>query len=134
MQMQFYAGVEDAALFKSTDGGRSWHELPGLRTAKGDLWQPGAGGMCLQTSLLDSKPDRAVNGKWYRFPSGSLTTSIRAPTKHRFGVSTAMENPSLLFTTNGLNRSALKSFSRSFLTKKNMRCRKLNRNSDLQRR
>jgi hypothetical protein len=48
-----YAGVEDAALFKSTDGGHSWQELPGLRAAKGHLWQPGAGGMCLHTILLD---------------------------------------------------------------------------------
>jgi len=54
-----YAGVEDAAMFRSTDGGQSWHELPGLRTAKGHLWQPGAGGMCLHTILLDpSHPDR----------------------------------------------------------------------------
>lgn len=48
-----YAGVEDAALFKSVDGGASWHELPGLREAKGHLWQPGAGGMCLHTIVLD---------------------------------------------------------------------------------
>jgi len=26
-----YAGVEDAAIFESTDGGKSWHELAGLR-------------------------------------------------------------------------------------------------------
>jgi photosystem II stability/assembly factor-like uncharacterized protein len=50
-----YAGVEDAALFKSTDGGQTWHELPGLRAAKGHLWQPGAGGMCLHTILLDPR-------------------------------------------------------------------------------
>jgi hypothetical protein len=48
-----YAGVEDAALFKSTDGGQSWHELSGLRAVKGNLWQPGAGGMCLHTILQD---------------------------------------------------------------------------------
>jgi photosystem II stability/assembly factor-like uncharacterized protein len=48
-----YAGVEDAALFKTGDGGRSWRELPGLRNAKGKIWQPGAGGMCLHTILLD---------------------------------------------------------------------------------
>jgi len=49
-----YAGVEDAALFRSTDGGRSWHELPGLRGhASGPSWQPGAGGLCLHTIVLD---------------------------------------------------------------------------------
>jgi photosystem II stability/assembly factor-like uncharacterized protein len=55
-----YAGIEDAALFKSTDGGQTWHELAGLRThSTGSLWQPGAGGMCLHTILLDpSKPGR----------------------------------------------------------------------------
>src|SRR5215831_17235444 len=49
-----YAGVEDAALFYSTDGGQTWQELPTLRDAQGDLWQPGAGGMCLHTIVLDS--------------------------------------------------------------------------------
>ena len=48
-----YAGVEDAALFRSTDGGRTWQELAGLRDAKGKLWQPGAGGMCLHTIVQD---------------------------------------------------------------------------------
>ena len=51
-----YAGVEDAALFRSTDGGTSWHELSGLRQHDtGRHWQPGAGGMCLHTILLDPK-------------------------------------------------------------------------------
>jgi hypothetical protein len=54
-----YAGVEDAALFRSSDGGTSWQELAGLRSVKGHLWQPGAGGMCLHTILLDpSNPKR----------------------------------------------------------------------------
>lgn len=48
-----YAGAEDAAIFRSDDGGQSWRELPALREAKGSLWQPGAGGMCLHTILLD---------------------------------------------------------------------------------
>ena len=55
-----YAGVEDAALFRSTDGGKSWHELAGLRGhGTGPKWQPGAGGMCLHTVLLDpGNPNR----------------------------------------------------------------------------
>ena len=53
-----YAGVEDAALFVSDDAGASWQELPGLREhGSGPNWQPGAGGMCLHTILLD--PQRA---------------------------------------------------------------------------
>ncbi|MEY2494930.1 MAG: hypothetical protein QOJ45_1422 [Verrucomicrobiota bacterium] len=54
-----YAGAEDAALFRTSDGGKTWGELPGLREAKGKLWQPGAGGMCLHTILLDpANPER----------------------------------------------------------------------------
>src|SRR5712692_5027089 len=49
-----YAGVEDAALFRSTDGGKNWKELAGMRGhGTGPRWQPGAGGMCLHTLLLD---------------------------------------------------------------------------------
>jgi len=51
-----FAGVEDAALFKSTDGATTWQELSGLRGhVSGPSWQPGAGGMCLHTILLDSR-------------------------------------------------------------------------------
>ncbi len=55
-----YAGVEDAALFRSTDGGQTRHELSGLRGhGSGPHWQPGAGGMCLHTIILDPvNPDR----------------------------------------------------------------------------
>jgi photosystem II stability/assembly factor-like uncharacterized protein len=49
-----YAGVEDAALFRSTDGAKTWHEISGLRGhGTGPRWQPGAGGMGLHTILLD---------------------------------------------------------------------------------
>ena len=55
-----YAGVEDAALFRSTDGAQTWQELPGLRGHEsGPSWQPGAGGMCLHTIVQDpSDPAR----------------------------------------------------------------------------
>jgi photosystem II stability/assembly factor-like uncharacterized protein len=49
-----YAGVEDAAMFRSDDGGQNWQELSGLREhGSGPRWQPGAGGLCLHTILLD---------------------------------------------------------------------------------
>ena len=49
-----YAGAEDAALFRSVDGGDSWQELAGLRKhGSGAGWQPGAGGLCLHTIMLD---------------------------------------------------------------------------------
>ena len=51
-----YAGVEDAALFITRDAGRTWSELSGLRKhTTGKDWQPGAGGMCLHTILIDPK-------------------------------------------------------------------------------
>lgn len=55
-----YAGVEDAALFRSTDGAQNWQEMPGLRGhGRGNEWTPGAGGMCLHTILLDpTNPQR----------------------------------------------------------------------------
>jgi photosystem II stability/assembly factor-like uncharacterized protein len=50
------AGVEDAAIFRSKDGGSTWSELAGLRThSTGQRWQPGAGGMCLHTIIQDPK-------------------------------------------------------------------------------
>ena len=50
------AGVEDAALFKSTDGGQTWKELSGLRGhGSGPAWAPGAGGLCLHTIMVDPK-------------------------------------------------------------------------------
>ncbi|MFO0917420.1 MAG: exo-alpha-sialidase [Planctomycetaceae bacterium] len=54
-----YAGVEDAAMFRSTDGGQSWHELAALREQQATRWMPGAGGMGLHTIIIDpTNPDR----------------------------------------------------------------------------
>ncbi len=55
-----FAGIQDAALFRSTDAGQTWQELSGLRCHEtGSSWQPGAGGLCLHTILLDpSNPQR----------------------------------------------------------------------------
>ncbi len=51
-----FAGVEDAAMFRTTNGGQSWHELSGLRGhGTGMQWSPGAGGLGLHTILLDSR-------------------------------------------------------------------------------
>ena len=56
-----FAGAEDAALFQSTDGGNSWAELAGLREhGTGPAWQPGAGGMCLHTIMLDPLNPRRI--------------------------------------------------------------------------
>ena len=56
-----YAGVEDAAIFKTTDGGKSWNELAGLREhGSGPRWQPGAGGMCLHTIVIDPQNPQRI--------------------------------------------------------------------------
>src|SRR2546428_1618101 len=56
-----YAGVEDAALFRTTDGGENWKELSGLRGhGTGPLWQPGGGGLCLHTIIEDPKNPKRI--------------------------------------------------------------------------
>ena len=56
-----YAGVEDAALFKTKDGGKTWKEISGLRGhGTGPKWQPGAGGLCLHTIILDKKDPKRI--------------------------------------------------------------------------
>jgi photosystem II stability/assembly factor-like uncharacterized protein len=56
-----FAGAEDAALFRSTDAGQTWKELPGLRKHEtGPTWAPGAGGLCLHTILFDPKDARRM--------------------------------------------------------------------------
>ena len=54
-----YAGVEDAAFFKSTDGGQNWVEMPGLRDQQGSKWMPGAGGMGLHTIVIDPEQSQS---------------------------------------------------------------------------
>lgn len=55
-----HAGVEDAAMFRTTDGAKTWQELPRLRDAQGSKWSPGAGGLGLHTILLDPKNPRRM--------------------------------------------------------------------------
>jgi photosystem II stability/assembly factor-like uncharacterized protein len=88
-----YAGAEDAALFRSSDGGQTWQELPGLRAVKGDLWQPGGGGMCLHTILQDPKDSNRMyiaisaagafrtddGGKTWRAVNNGLQSNFELP-------------------------------------------------------
>ena len=72
-----YAGVEDAAIFRSTDGGKNWNELPGLRGhGTGPKWQPGAGGMCLHTILLD--PEQSASASTSPSPRRALSAPTTA--------------------------------------------------------
>ncbi len=58
---EVYAGVEDAALFRTTDGAHTWKEVAGLRGhGTGPMWQPGAGGLCLHTIILDAKNPKRI--------------------------------------------------------------------------
>jgi len=57
-----YAGVEPACLFRSEDGGRSWavnESLMNQKTRK--KWQPGGGGLCLHTILVNGKRPKRMH-------------------------------------------------------------------------
>ena len=112
-----YAGVEDAALFKSIDGGANWQELAGLRGhGTASDWAPGAGGMCLHTILLDKNDPlrlyvavsaagafRSDDGglTWRTITNGLVSDYIPDPTAevghcvHRLAMHPA--NPNVLF-------------------------------------
>ncbi|HLY67389.1 MAG TPA: sialidase family protein [Chloroflexota bacterium] len=74
-----YAGVQDAALFRSTDGGQTWKELPGLRGhGTGPSWAPGAGGLCLHSIILDHSNAQRIfvaisSAGSFRTDDGALT-------------------------------------------------------------
>ncbi|MGH9467015.1 MAG: WD40/YVTN/BNR-like repeat-containing protein [Terriglobales bacterium] len=86
-----YAGVEDAALFQSRDGGKSWQELAGLRGhGTGPRWQPGAGGMCLHSIVLDPADARRIYiaisaaGSFRSLDGGATWTPINRGLKSNF--------------------------------------------------
>lgn len=58
---RMYAGVDEAGLFASDDGGEHWKPVDGLnehRTRKN--WLPGAGGLCAHAILVDPKNPRRI--------------------------------------------------------------------------
>ncbi len=51
-----WCGTEPASLFYSADGGDSWKLVPGISNhPHAKKWNPGNGGLCLHTILLDGK-------------------------------------------------------------------------------
>lgn len=51
-----YAGVDEAGIFRSDDGGANWHELRGLTDhPTRPRWSPGNGGLCLHTIVRDPR-------------------------------------------------------------------------------
>jgi hypothetical protein len=56
-----YAGVEPAALFKSTDAGATWSLVKGLHDhPHRSQWMPGGGGLCLHTVLPDPSNNKRL--------------------------------------------------------------------------
>lgn len=91
-----YCGVEPAALFESRDAGQTWEPNQGLLDHEHQpKWQPGGGGLCLHTIVLDPRDTRRMliaisTGGVYRSDDGGKTwrarnTGVRAeflPDKH----------------------------------------------------
>ena len=94
----FYCGVEPAALFESRDGGATWQPNQGLLNHEHQpKWQPGGGGLCLHTIVLDPDNPRRMliamsTGGVYRSDDGGKSwrarnSGVRAqfmPGEHRY--------------------------------------------------
>ena len=124
---RLYCGVEPAALFKSTDAGATWSLVEGLwNHPHRPQWQPGGGGLCLHTIVLDpERPSRmgvaiSTGGVYLTDDAGAnwraSNKGVRAdflPDKHpEFGqcvhkVAQARQRPDRMFLQNhwGLYRS-----------------------------
>ncbi len=95
-----YCGVDPGALFKSVDGGESWSLNRGLLNHETrPKWQPGFGGLCLHTILVDPRdPDSMIvaissvgvmkstdGGKTWDFRNKDILADFMPP-KHQFPV------------------------------------------------
>jgi photosystem II stability/assembly factor-like uncharacterized protein len=78
-----YCGVEPAALFESRDGGETWKPNKGLLNHEHQpKWQPGGGGLCLHTIVLDPANTRRMliamsTGGVYRTDDGGKSWRAR---------------------------------------------------------
>ncbi|HEU4456604.1 MAG TPA: hypothetical protein VFR81_26290 [Longimicrobium sp.] len=78
-----YCGVEPAALFESRDAGETWSPVEGLLAHEHrPRWQPGGGGLCLHTIVLDpADPARMAvaisTGGFYRTDDGGRSWRAR---------------------------------------------------------
>jgi len=122
-----YCGVEPAALFVSRDAGETWSLVEGLwNHPQRPKWQPGGGGLCLHTILLDPEREGTIRvaistAGMYVTEDGGATwrasnTGVRAqflPDKYpEFGqcvhkVAQSKQRPTRMFLQNhwGLYRS-----------------------------
>ncbi|CAN5643945.1 sialidase family protein [soil metagenome] len=78
-----YCGVEPAALFESGDRGDSWTAVEGILSHEHQpQWQPGGGGLCLHTILVDPSDSQRMlvaisTGGVYRTDDGGGTWQPR---------------------------------------------------------
>ncbi len=78
-----YAGVEPAALFESRDAGNSWDLSRGLYdNPDRPRWQPGGGGLCLHTIILDANDSKRMgiavsSAGFYRTDDGGKSWRAR---------------------------------------------------------